>query len=505
MSTEPTAGEAAGRHAPLGDILTRLADADADRPIVTCGEQTVTRAELETRANRLARAYQAQGVVVGDLVTLALPNSIELIAALYALWKLGAIPQPVSSRLPDAELARIVDLADPALVIGRCGMVAGRSAIPPGFVPRTGTSSAPLPSAISPAWKAPTSGGSTGLPKVIVAGQSGAFDVQAAVTRFRLHASQVQLVPAPLYHNAPLTVSTLGMAIGQHVVLMERFDARSALELIKQHHVGFLNLVPTMMLRILRILEQEPSAYDLSSLEIVWHMGGPCAPWLKRRWLEMVGPERLYELYGSTETVAGTTISGQEWLAHPETVGRPAYGEIKIVDVAGHALPSGELGEIAMRATKASPGYRYIGAQARSIGDGWEVFGDLGHLDEDGYLHLSDRRLDMLVMGGANIYPAEVEAAITEHPDVVSCVVVGLPDEDLGERAHAVVEVGGPVEEETLCAFLKARLAPNKVPRSFRFVTTPLQDEAGKVRRSAVREREIEQLQTARGLAHELR
>jgi bile acid-coenzyme A ligase len=486
------------KHA-LGSILTQLAAADPARPIVTCEDRTVSRAELEASANRMARILQEHGASPGDLVTIALPNGIDFVVALYATWKLGAVPQPVSWRLPAAELERIVELADPPVVIGRTEAVAGRPVIHPGFSPPASISDAPLPAVVSPAWKAPTSGGSTGQPKLIVAGQGSGLDVHAASARFRLRPGQVQLVPAPLHHNAPLTVCALGTAIGQHVVVMEKFEARRTLLMIQEHQVAFLNLVPTMMLRMLRVLDQEPAIHDLSSLEVVWHMGGPCPPWLKRRWIEILGPERLHELYGSTESIAGTAVTGSEWLARPGTVGRPIYGEIKVVDEAGQALPAGQVGEVAMRPTSSSPGYRYIGARARLTGDGWEVHGDLGHLDEDGYLYLADRRLDMLVVGGANIYPAEIEAAIAQHPGVISTVVVGVPDEELGERPHAVVEADGPIGEEALRAFLRQRLAPNKVPRSYRFVAASLHDEAGKVRRSAVREHEIELLTTLEG------
>ncbi|MDW5595798.1 AMP-binding protein [Conexibacter stalactiti] len=482
----------------MGEILTALAAAAPRLPAVTCGERTVTRAELESRANRLARAYAERGVGFGDLVTVALPNSIETFACFYALWKLGAVPQPVSWRLPPRELAQIVELADAPLVIGvGDGAAGGRPTLPAGFAPDPALSDAPLPPVTAPAWKAPTSGGSTGRPKLIVSGQSGAPDLDGLASVFRIGPRDVQLVPGPLYHNAPLTLSLLGSYLGQHVIVLERFDAEAALRAIERHRVTFVNFVPTMMLRILRLLDAQPGRWDLGSLETVWHMGGPCPPWLKERWIELVGAERLLELYGGTESQALTVIDGVEWRSRRGSVGRAVVGEVGVVDADGRPAAPGELGEVVLRRTPGTPPtYRYIGATAREFGDGWESLGDLGRLDADGYLYLADRKLDLVVAGGANVYPAEVEAVLDEHPQVLSCAVVGLPDDDLGERVHAVVQADGALDAEQLLAFAAERLVRYKLPRSVRFVSEPLRDDAGKVRRSAVRERELELIRT---------
>ncbi|MEN3281149.1 MAG: bile acid-coenzyme ligase [Solirubrobacteraceae bacterium] len=475
--------------------MTDLAAADPRRPALTCGGQTVTRGELESTANRLARHYEQLGVQQGDFVTVALPNGIEFVEALYAIWKLGAVPQPLSWRLPGPELERILALADPALVLGIDAPPGGRRGLPAGCVPDPALSDAPLPPRVSPAWKAPTSGGSTGLPKLIVSGTTAALDVEHMAARFRMHADQVQLVPGPLYHNAPLMLTSIGSALGQHVVVMAKFDAHAALELIGRHRVSFINLVPTMMSRMLRALDERPRSYDLGTLEVVWHMGAPCPAWLKQRWIELVGPDRLHELYGSTETIAGTSIDGREWLERRGSVGRPAYGEMKVVDGDGRPLPAGEVGEIIVRRTPGTPPtYRYVGATAQMRGAGWEALGDMGWMDEDGYLYLVDRRPDMLLVGGANVFPAEVEAVILAHPQVLSCLVVGLPDEDLGQRVHAVVQADGVLEGDALLRFVGERLSRNKVPRSVRFIDEPLRDDAGKVRRAAVREAELARL-----------
>jgi len=477
-----------------GQVLTDLAAADPDRPAITCGEHTVTRAGLESWSNRLARAYQDLGVREGSFVTIALPNSAEFYAAIGAAWKLGAVPQPVSHRLPDRERRAIIDLADSALVVGvEPGTHGERACLPAGFTPDPDISDAPFDDVrVSPAFKAPTSGGSTGRPKLIVSGQTGAFEPASATRMFGMRENGVQLVPGPLYHNAPFTVSTYGLLIGQHLVVLPKFDPVAALAAIDRYEVDWVNLVPTMMLRMWRALEAEPGRYDLSSLDRVWHMAAPCPAWLKEAWIGLVGPETLYELYAGTEAQAVTVITGTEWLEHRGSVGRPLIGEMKILDSDGNELPPGEVGEIYMRSpVGAPPSYRYIGAEAKVRG-GWESLGDLGWVDADGYVYISDRLTDMILSGGANIYPAEVESAVMEHPDVETCVVVGLPDEDLGQRVHAVVQAKGPLGEDALREFLSERLVRYKLPRTFRFVDEPLRGDDGKVRRSALRDHEAE-------------
>ena len=473
---------------PIGQILTNLAAEDPGRPAVTCGGQTVTRRELEARANRLARAYEALGLGQGDLVTVALPNSIEFYEACFAVWKLGATPQPVSWRLPGRELDEIIKLADPAAVIGRPDGHEGRVVIPAGYTPDPALSDAPLPVRVSPSWKALTSGGSTGRPKLVVTQDSGLIDTARRPLNMQPH--QVQLIPGPLYHSTPFS-AVFGLFIGQHLVVMERFDAAEALRLIEARRVGFMQVVPTMMLRMLRCIEAGQRA-DLSSVEALWHLGAPCPPWLKEKWIELLGPDRVLELYSCTEAIALTQISGREWLAHRGSVGKPVVGEMKVAGPDGQDLPPGTPGEIYMRrGAGAASAFEYVGAAHRALPGGWESVGDMGWIDADGYIYISDRRVDMIISGGANIYPAEVEAALLAHPRVLSCAVVGLPDDDLGQRVHAVIEPAGPIDETELRLFLAERLVRYKVPRTFRFVDRPLRDDAGKVRRSAIRDQEI--------------
>lgn len=461
---------------PLGQILSDLARAAPERPLVTCGDQTVTRAELESRANRLARTYRRRGVREGDFVTVAVPNGIGFYAVMFALWKLGAVPQPISARLPERERAAIIALAAPRLVVTE-------EAADPDL------SDAYLEPRVGPSWKAPTSGGSTGRPKLIVSGQPGEIEPAAFGTLLGQRDGGVQLVPGPLYHNAPFNFSMYGLFMGQHLVVLPRFEPVAALEAVQRHRVDWVSLVPTMMLRVLRELERG-GTWDLSSLEQVWHGAAPCPAWLKRAWFDLVGAENVYEMYGGTEGQMMTLINGVEWLAHPGSVGRPLWGQVRILSPDLAEVPVGELGEIFMRPDPgAAPTYRYVGAEARTAGD-WESLGDLGRVDADGYLYLSDRRTDLILTGGANVYPAEVEAALTEHPAVRSCVVVGLPDEDLGQRVHALIQPAGELTEPELRDFLSSRLVRYKVPRTFRFTDRPLRDDAGKVRRGEIRDAE---------------
>jgi bile acid-coenzyme A ligase len=479
---------------PIGQALSRLAREDPDLPAITVAGSAVTRNELERRSNRLARAFAAAGVGPEDLVTIALPNSVEFLEATVACWKLGAVPQPVSARLPGRELATIVEVADSALVVGvDDGLVPGRATWAAGREPDPGLSDEPLPAAAAGTWKAPTSGGSTGRPKLILAGDPATIPPEPGMGVRR---GGCVLIPGPLYHNAPFSFASLGLFYGNHVVLLPRFDAEATLGAVTEHRPDLLLVVPTMMIRILRLPDQVRAGYDVSSLQTVWHMGAPCPVWAKRAWIDWIGAEKIWELYAGTEIQAVSVIRGDEWLAHPGSVGRVSTGEMKVVDPEiEQDLPAGQVGEIFLRVTPGGrPTYRYLGAQARTIGDGWESLGDMGWFDEEGYLYLTDRKADMILSGGANVYPAEVEAALNEHRGVESCAVIGLPDGDLGQVVHAICKASPgavPPPDEELRAFMAERLVRYKVPRSFEWVQEPVRDDAGKVRRSALRSERI--------------
>jgi bile acid-coenzyme A ligase len=472
---------------PLGQVISVLAEDGPDAVAVSCDGVVLTRRELDLSSNRMARAYQERGVKQGDMVSIMLPNGIEWYIATIATWKLGAVPQPLSPFPPARERDQVLGVAQRALVVGIPDGQLDCPSVSPGFEPDAYLANSPLPPAVSPSFKAPTSGGSTGVPKLILSGSSSAIPPEAA-RAFFLEKDDVVLIAGPLYHNTYLTLSALGLLLGCHLVVMPKFDAAEALRLVREQRVSFVPTVPTMLHRMVEVIDANPDDADLSAVRMLWHTGAPCPQWLKKRWIDLVGPDRLWEIYGGTELQAFTMIRGTEWLEHKGSVGRVAFGEMRVLDEDGNERPSGEVGEIFMRPPPgAGPTYRYLGATATSI-DGWDTIGDLGYFDAEGYLFLSDRRTDLILVGGRNVYPAEVEAALLEHPAVATCAVVGLPHDDLGSVPHAVVQLRGEALEDELQRHLGERLVSYKVPRTYDFVDQPLRDESGKVRRSRVRE-----------------
>lgn len=485
----------------------RLADASPTRPAIVCDGAVATRADLERAVDARARAWRDLGVGEGDRVAIALPNGIAFFECVFAAWKLGAVPIPLSHRLPEGEQRAIVALADPRLIVGvpadrysdrrvlaeadaatEQDAAASRSEASRPDPSRAGAqaSAEPLPDRTSPHAHAIASGGSSGRPKLIVDVQPARFDTEAA--HYGMDAEVVVLIPGPLFHTGPFLNARECLLRGGLVVLMSRFDPEDALRLVEIHRAQWVNFVPTMLHRIWRLPEQVRSRYDLSSLERVVSSGAPCASWLMRAWIDWIGPDRMFEAYGGTERIGGTLISGRDWLAHPGSVGRPTGGRrVRILGEEGRELPPGEIGDVFFL----PPGgqgstYRYVGATARATGDGWETLGDVGYLDREGFLYLVDRRTDMIVTGGENVYPAEVEGVLDAHPGVGSSCVIGLPDEDLGQRLHAIVQAD-PAIESSLRAHLADSLARYKIPRSIEFVDEPLRDDAGKLRRSQKR------------------
>ncbi|GIK47802.1 MAG: acid--CoA ligase [Alphaproteobacteria bacterium] len=472
----------------LSSILTHHARRSPSRAALILGDVRVGYGELDARANRRARLLAAHGVGHGDFVTVALPNGLDFYETVFAIWKLGAVPNIVSAKLARPEMDAILDIVRPRLLVG----VPPEPGVPAvagdrGALERY--SSDPLPEAVSPHWKAMTSGGSTGRPKVIVDAMPARWNPEEGFLLQR--PGDVILNPGPLYHNAPFHCINMGLFVGATIVEMGKFDALRALQLIEAHRVDWVTLVPTMMHRIWRLGPDVLSGFALPSLRVMLHMAAPCAAWLKEAWIGWLGSERVWEYYGTTEGIGSTMISGADWLAHRGSVGRVREGyELKILDEAGRERPVGEVGEIYFRPRGgAGSTYHYLGSTPRRVGE-WESPGDLGCVDEDGYLYLSDRRNDLIISGGANIYPAEVEAALDAHPAVRTSAAIGLPDEEWGARVHAIVQPveGAALDEAELLAFVAGRLARFKLPKSVEFTAEPLRDEAGKVRRAALRD-----------------
>ncbi len=468
-----------------------------DSQAVTIGDAiTLTWGELDRQTNQVGRLLAVKGVQSGDFVTIALPTGVKAVEAIIATIKIGATPNVISARLPAPERQKIIELVDPRIVIDESGEQLTDHPVVPGWdEERDHYSTDELPEVISPVYKAPTSGGSTGRPKIILSGSPAVIDdsPDALIRRIGFPTEGVILFPGPISHNTAQMGLLIGLALKNHVILEERFDPELTLRLIDRHKVQFAVLVPTMMNRISRLPADVREKYRLSSLKLLQHNAGSCPPDLKREWIERLGPDRLYENYTSTEQVAMTMVSGTDWLARPGTVGRTVVGEIEVRDEDGQKCPPGEVGTIWMRRLEGVPRtFSYKGQETPEPVDGWETVGDLGTMDADGFLFLADRRVDMIISGGANIYPAEVEAVISSHPSVVESVVVGIPDYDMGQLVHAIVTVDcDGLEEAELDAYVRARLAGYKCPRTYEFTSVALRDEAGKVRRQSLREERI--------------
>lgn len=482
----------------LGDIPRHYADMfGRDRICLKHEASALSWGELDRASTRRAWAMKAHGVQQDDIVAVAAPNSNAIYEFTFAAWKIGATPSVLSPRLPPHELKAILELmrpkalyaADPSIVTNF-----GAIALQRGF--EDGVDD-PLETKMSKHWKAVTSGGSTGRPKVIVDRMPSVWDPD--IEYLGMKRGGVAHNPGPTYHAGPFALNHVILARGSTLVGAPKFDPEDTLRIIAENQVDWMYLVPTMMNRIWRLPEATRNKYDISSLKTLWHMAAPCPAWLKQAWIDWLGAETIWEMYGGAERQGVTVLNGAEWLTHRGSVGRPMESEVRILDEDGALLPAGEVGEVFLR-PKAGQGttYHYIGADIKESGDGFESIGDFGWLDEDGYLYIADRRTDMILCGGANVYPAEVEAALLEHPSVQSAVAIGMPDDDMGATVHAIVQPNpdwkGDGSENALKAFLAARILPYKIPRSFEFVSHALRDDAGKVRRSQLREERIAQL-----------
>jgi bile acid-coenzyme A ligase len=484
-------------------------------------ERTISWTAFDRTANQIARLLERQGVGADSVVALGLPNSIEFLTAAVGVWRLGACLMPVRHDAPVRERDRLLDLARPTAIVadwipGQPGQPGqpGEPGLPgqpgepgePGparlvtsldLARATELSDDPLPDRVPcPVW-AIASGGSTGDPKLIVRltpGEVGRSKFDDAVTMVASPDSAVQLICAPLYHSHGLGMSVSSLMAGDTLVVTERFVAAHVLELIERHRVTTVALVATMLLRVAR--EPAFATTDLSSLRSVLAGAGTVPTSVGRAWIERVGAEHFFIGYGSSESVGSTLIRGDEWLRRPGSVGQGHGTEIRVLDDDGHDVAPGTVGEIHLRTPGVdAPSYRYRGAPAaKTTSDGFTSVGDLGWLDAEGYLYIADRRVDMVKTGGANVFPAEVEAVLLEHPDVVDAAVIGLDDPEWGRRVHAIVQVGNPASVpsvDDLRAYCRERLMAYKVPKSFEFVDRLPRTDAGKLNRGRlVAERE---------------
>lgn len=475
---------------PFGSRIAALAAEDPEGiGLVTVADDATERAlswrQLDLGANQWARELEGSGATRGSLVAMAIPNSPELVLGALGCWKVGAVPVPVRWDLPEWERTRLLSAIGPAVVIDEhnradIAAAAGRRAVDA------------VPEAVSPMAYGICSSGSTGLPKVILdtqaalwtPGHSEPFLTQwAPVPR-----PQTIMVPAPMYHTNGFN-SLLYLLGGDQLVVLEKFDAALALNTIERHRVTNFTATPTMLARIAAVPDVRER--DLSS--VVWILQGaavmPAA--LLRTWFELLGPERVVMAYGMTENFGVTALRGDEWLEHLGSVGRGFRDtEIRILDAEGHQVPTGELGEIYLRAPMRMT-YRYHGGAPPlpSTPDGFQSAGDIGCVDPDGYLYVTDRRADLIITGGANVYPAEVESALIEHDGVADVVVLGLRDPEWGRRVHAVIQLADSASQLTapdVITYAKTKLAPYKVPKTVEFVAELPRSAATKVNRSAM-------------------
>lgn len=479
----------------FGDALSHYAGRAPDEPVVIFLDEAgqthqLTRQQLDARSNQLAHALIERGVGRGDLVPIILPTSIEHVVAMAGILKAGGTPMPVNHKLPDTERDALIALANP-----KCRIVEHPTADDElaATTDALNTYSHTSPERrVSCPVKALSSGGSTGRPKLIISEGDMVFPAgqHPSAPLLRLTDRDLKYSPGPLYHNGPFNFSLIQLAQGGHIMLNARFRADRALRFIAEQQPTVLNLVPTMMQRMLR----EPAwpSLDLSFISHIWHLAAPCPEWAKLGFIEKLGGHKVLELWAATEATGLTIIDGDEWLEHRGSVGRGVATEFKILDEARNELPPGEVGEIFTRFAGQRAAYRYLGADPlEATDDGFESVGDLGWVDTDGYLYLADRRTDLIISGGANIFPAEVEAVISQHPDVRDVAVIGIKDDDLGRRVHAIIEpMPGSKLRDTLALadWCSESLVRYKVPRSFEWVDALPRNEAGKIRRKALRE-----------------
>ena len=474
-------------------------------------EGTRTWGGLEERARRIARGLQAQGLEEGDRAAVLMSNRIEFVEVMLGCLRGGVLLVPINWHLAEAEVAHILRDSDAkALFCDRDQSALGRAA-----AARAGLALVLEAGADLDAWcRAQDSGeaGNTlcGGPMFYTSGTTG--QPKGVLNRFyqqpidkagdfwrdrgglwRYDGPGVHLVACPLYHSAPFANVFFSMSQGQSVVIMPRFDAEETLRLIAAQGVTTTHLVPTQLLRLLRLPDAVKARHDLRSLRAVYHGAAPCPPWVKQAIIEWFGPV-LLEYYAFSEAIGSTFADSHEWLARPGTVGRPPPGtEIMVTDEAGVALPAGTTGTLYFRRPSLPlPAYHKAPEKTDQslLPGGWFTVGDVGWVDEAGYLFLSDRKIDMIISGGVNIYPAEVEAALSEHPAVADCAVFGVPDPDWGEQVKAAVALldGRESREADLIAWCRDRIAGFKCPRSVDFHASLPRDPSGKLKKRLLRD-----------------
>jgi acyl-CoA synthetase (AMP-forming)/AMP-acid ligase II len=480
--------------------LTRLAREHGDKPAVVMGGSgaRLSYAELERQSNQIAQLFRARGLRPGDHIAVLMENRPEFFPVAWAAQRSGLFYTPVNWHLSAAEAAYIVSDCGARLLVSSSGLeeLAASASSAPALEGRL-TVGPPVPrveslaDAVAPMPGTPIadevegyymlySSGTTGQPKGIVPALTGqpfgtGLNIDTTMKNvFGFSAGTVFLCTGPLYHGAPIGWSLGTVRNGGTAVVMERFDAVRALELIEGHRVTHGQFVATMFVRMLKLPEAERAAFDTSSLRLVVHTAAPVSVEVKDRMIAWLGPI-LTEFYAGSEGNGFCVIDSPTWLRHKGSVGTPILGEVHICSDDGDELPPGQIGTVWFSGTRR---FSYHNDPAKTAGvyndKGWSTLGDMGSVDADGYLYLADRRTDLILSGGVNIYPREIEDVLALHPAVADIVVFGLPDEEMGQRVHAVVQPavpgsGTPELGDELIGFCRSRIAHYKAPRSVSF------------------------------------
>jgi fatty-acyl-CoA synthase len=502
-----------------------LADHARETPdklaLVTAAGHTVTYAELDARANRLARLFHARGLRRGDHIALFMENHVRFMDVVWAAFLSGLYITPINRFASADEAAYIAtDCQARALVSSYArSEVAGKL---PELLPDCGIRLMadgaadqwePLEAAIAGYPSTPLrqermggamfySSGTTGRPKGIIGAlpdmtPAEGFAQRQRVSQFGFSADTVYLSPAPVYHSAPFSSVLNVQAAGGTVIMMEKFDAQRAMELIEQHHVTHSQWVPTMFVRLLSLPAEVRSRFDLSSHRLAIHAAAPCPVEVKRQMIGWWG-DIVYEFYSGTEGAGVTAITSREWLAHPGSVGRATLGLLHICDEEGRELPPGESGLIYFE--REQPLFHYHNddektrASRHPVHPNWAGMGDIGYVDSEGYLYLTDRKEFMIISGGVNIYPRMIEDVLVCHPMVADVAVFGVPDPEMSEAVKAVVELRAGTEPSEalageLIGFTRDRVAHYMVPRSVDFIEEMPRLATGKLQKGMLRDR----------------
>ena len=486
---------------------------------------------LADRAARAAAGLASLGIGSGDLIALYLRNDLPVFEASAAAGLLGAYPTPVNWHYTPDEAAYLFENSAAKAIIIHADLIAPiREALPPGVpvlvVPTPpeiaeayGIDPAPTPPGMLEwgTWlegfePLPPSGaeapgtiiytsGTTGRPKGVRRAPPSAE--QAMMTAMIIGQAfgfighgppdqMVTVVTGPMYHSAPNAYGLTAARVGGTVILQPRFDPEELLEMIQRHRVTHLHMVPIMFHRLLKLPDDIKAKYDLSSLKFVVHAAAPCPPPIKRAMIEWWGPV-IAEYYGSTEVSAVTFCTSEDWLSHPGTVGKPwPEADVRVIGADGQSLPAGEVGEVVAR-IRGMADFTYHGDDQKrrdSEKAGLIAPGDIGYFDKDGFLYLCDRAKDMIISGGVNIYPAEIEAELLKMPGVADCAVFGIPDEEFGEGVCAVVQPseGADVTEASVKAYLHGRVAGYKMPRRVELAAELPREDSGKIFKRKLRE-----------------